>query len=128
MNPDPTKRPTAKEALQHQWLTDHKPDGDVDLSAGLRENWNPKQKFKTAVRKVMAANRFNSAGESARARRGTDASTTSTLATTTTDDDTDDNTNRSFTTADHSPQTDVFITPPPSATTVDTVAQGVKSL
>ena len=63
IRPEPTERPTATEALRHkvrtlqttrrgpvliripfhpkpQWLTDHEPSVEHDLSTGLRDNWS----------------------------------------------------------------------------------------
>lgn len=111
VNPNASERPTAAQALQHPWLSKHQADTQVDLSAGLRENW-PRQKFQSAVRKIIAANRFNSAGVTARARRNTGASAATTFSssasstrleerTQATDSDSDAHTVASFRTAEH---------------------------
>lgn len=101
VNPKANERPTAAEALQHKWLTKHKADSSIDISAGLRENW-PRQKFQSAVRKVIAANRFNSAGATARQRRNTGASATDVSSSQDfTDSDSDGHTCSSFRTAEH---------------------------
>lgn len=49
LNPDPTKRPTAEEALGHHWLTAYEPSTDHDLGAGLRENFNPRKRWRSAI-------------------------------------------------------------------------------
>jgi calcium/calmodulin-dependent protein kinase I len=57
LNRNPSQRPTAQAALQHPWLT-----GDAstehDLS-GLRENFSPRAKWKSAIDAVRAAGRIN---------------------------------------------------------------------
>ncbi|KAI6032591.1 Pkinase-domain-containing protein [Pisolithus orientalis] len=49
LNPDPSKRPTAEEALNHHWLTAYEPSTDHDLGAGLRENFNPRKRWRSAI-------------------------------------------------------------------------------
>ena len=46
-----------------QWLSDHEPDRNTDLSQGLRENWNATQKWKEAIKKVQAAQRLALGGK-----------------------------------------------------------------
>ena len=36
----------------------HRADSSVDLSAGLRENWNPRQRWRAAFAAIAATNRF----------------------------------------------------------------------
>ena len=48
----------AASSLTAQWLTQHQPDSSVDLSTGLRENWNPRQRWRAAIAAVAATNRF----------------------------------------------------------------------
>ncbi|CAO3677515.1 unnamed protein product [Umbelopsis vinacea] len=54
---DPKERPTASEALKHEWMTTDAPL-DADLLDQVRENFNPRQKFKSAVRSVQALQRM----------------------------------------------------------------------
>ncbi|KAI0735690.1 Pkinase-domain-containing protein [Earliella scabrosa] len=68
LNPDPVKRPTAEEALNHKWLTEHTPT-DHDLS-GLRENFDPRARWRAAVAGVRALRRFNSTSSRASASSG----------------------------------------------------------
>lgn len=63
MNPDPSKRPTASEALKHKWLTGLDAQ-DIDLLPDVRENFNPRQKFKSLVGGVIALNRMMSSANS----------------------------------------------------------------
>lgn len=42
-----------------QWLTSYQPDSQVDLGEGLRQNFDPKAKWKTAIFKVQIANSIN---------------------------------------------------------------------
>ncbi|KAI0325637.1 Pkinase-domain-containing protein [Cubamyces sp. BRFM 1775] len=59
LNPDPTKRPTAEEALKHKWLTDHTPSSEHDLT-GLREHFDPRARWRAAIAGARALHRFNS--------------------------------------------------------------------
>jgi len=61
LNPDPSKRPTAEEALKHRWLTTHEPSTEHDLS-GLREQFNPRTRWKVAINGAIALNRFGTRG------------------------------------------------------------------
>lgn len=127
VNPDPSQRPTAEEALRHPWLTSHQPDTSVDLSTGLRENWNSRKKWQSAMRKVVAANRFNQAGVT-RSRRNTDASTRTDQ--TFPDSDSDVESHRSYGTANdhdekpHGPPSTAASTNP----NIDSVARGLRGL
>ncbi|OZJ05277.1 hypothetical protein BZG36_01936 [Bifiguratus adelaidae] len=60
LDPDPATRPTAKAALNHIWLTG-KTAKDVDLLDNVRENFNAKRKFRSAVQSVQALRRFRTA-------------------------------------------------------------------
>ncbi|PPQ66233.1 hypothetical protein CVT26_010934 [Gymnopilus dilepis] len=62
LNPDPSKRPTAGEALNHPWLTTHKPSAEHDLSTGLRENFDAKARWRSAIASARALHRLNSLG------------------------------------------------------------------
>ncbi|KAL7413588.1 kinase-like domain-containing protein [Mrakia frigida] len=57
---DPSKRPTADEAAKHSWLQLEADDNDI--GEGLRENFSPRARWKSAFRKVAASGRFAQAG------------------------------------------------------------------
>ncbi|RPD58445.1 Pkinase-domain-containing protein [Lentinus tigrinus ALCF2SS1-6] len=59
LNPDPAKRPSAEEALKHEWLTSHNPSNEHDLT-GLREHFDPRARWRTAIAGARALHRFNS--------------------------------------------------------------------
>ncbi|EJD50102.1 Pkinase-domain-containing protein [Auricularia subglabra TFB-10046 SS5] len=59
---DPAKRPSASEALADAWLTTHEPANDVDLAAGLRENFNPRARWRAAITTVRALGRLGHLG------------------------------------------------------------------
>ncbi|KZT06205.1 Pkinase-domain-containing protein [Laetiporus sulphureus 93-53] len=63
LNPDPTKRPTAAQALKHAWLTSHSPSTEHDL-CGLREQFNPRARWKAAITGTIALNRFGTTSSS----------------------------------------------------------------
>lgn len=58
LNPDPSLRPTAEEALKHKWLTLDAP-AEHDLT-GLRENFNPKARWRAAIAGARALHRLGS--------------------------------------------------------------------
>ncbi|ETW78418.1 hypothetical protein HETIRDRAFT_479585, partial [Heterobasidion irregulare TC 32-1] len=58
LNPEPSKRPTAEEALLDPWLTTHEPSTEHDLS-GLRNNFNPRARWKSAIHSAVALSRFS---------------------------------------------------------------------
>lgn len=60
---DPSKRPTATQALANKWMTG-KDALDVDILDTVRDNFNARRKFKSAVRAVKAMNRMRSASAS----------------------------------------------------------------
>jgi calcium/calmodulin-dependent protein kinase I len=62
LNADPSQRPTAQAALQHPWLTGHA-SKEYDLS-GLRENFSPRAKWKSAIDAVRAAGRMSALAHS----------------------------------------------------------------
>lgn len=78
---DPSARPTATEALNHPWLTQHQPSKEHDLSGGLRDNWSAssplssladqklkvtgavrgaRRRWRTTIKTVQASNRLKS--------------------------------------------------------------------
>ncbi|CAO3587650.1 unnamed protein product [Absidia cylindrospora] len=60
---DPSKRPTARQALENKWMTG-KDALDVDILDTVRDNFNARRKFKSAVRAVKAMNRMRSSSSS----------------------------------------------------------------
>ncbi|EAU87161.2 CAMK/CAMK1 protein kinase [Coprinopsis cinerea okayama7 len=60
LNPNPAERPTAARALADPWLTTHAPSTAHDLSNGLRDNFNPRARWKSAIASARALNRFGS--------------------------------------------------------------------
>ncbi|KDQ17507.1 hypothetical protein BOTBODRAFT_29685 [Botryobasidium botryosum FD-172 SS1] len=59
LNPDPAKRPTAEQALKLPWLTGSSQPSDVDLLVGLRENFNPRARWRSAFAAVRATRRMS---------------------------------------------------------------------
>jgi calcium/calmodulin-dependent protein kinase I len=74
LTPDPSKRPTATQALQIPWLTNRSPSTTHDLSTGLRDNFNPRARWKSAIASARALSRFGTLGKEKR----DDSSTAST--------------------------------------------------
>ncbi|ELU38097.1 CAMK/CAMK1 protein kinase [Rhizoctonia solani AG-1 IA] len=62
LNPDPSQRPTAEEALAHPWLSPEpsSPLPDVDISSGLRTKYTPRQRWRNAINTVRAMQRLSS--------------------------------------------------------------------
>ncbi|KAF8054316.1 Pkinase-domain-containing protein [Lyophyllum atratum] len=60
LQPDPAKRPTAAEAASHRWLTTHEPSAEHDLSHGLRDHFDPRARWKSAIASARALNRLGS--------------------------------------------------------------------
>ncbi|KAJ7348004.1 CAMK/CAMK1 protein kinase [Mycena albidolilacea] len=58
LNPD--ERPTAEAALNDPWLTTHTPSTEHDLAAGLRDNFDARARWKTAIAGVRVLGRLNS--------------------------------------------------------------------
>lgn len=58
LNPDPSKRPTAAEALNSSWLTTHEASAEHDLGVGLRDNFNPKARWRSAINSAVAIGRM----------------------------------------------------------------------
>ncbi|KAL0579092.1 Calmodulin-dependent protein kinase cmk2 [Marasmius crinis-equi] len=61
LNPDPTKRPTASETFDDPWLTTHEPSAEHDLGAGLREHFDPRARWRSAIASARAINRLTRA-------------------------------------------------------------------
>lgn len=61
VDPDQETRPTALQALSHAWLMESEPDQDVDLP-GLRENFNARAHWRSAIIGTIAMNRMRDAG------------------------------------------------------------------
>ncbi|KIJ15823.1 hypothetical protein PAXINDRAFT_168826 [Paxillus involutus ATCC 200175] len=58
LNPDPAQRPTAQKASNNHWLTTHDPSTDHDVGAGLRENFNARKRWRSAINSARALHRF----------------------------------------------------------------------
>jgi len=74
IKPDPAERPTAHQALELPWLTTSSIPDSVDLSSSIRENWNPRRKWRSAINAVQMAGRLN---KSLSLRQANNSSTTS---------------------------------------------------
>jgi serine/threonine protein kinase len=84
---NPAARPTAAEALADPWLTTHEANASTDLP-GMRENFNPRQRWGSAIAAVRAAGRLNVAG--VRRRRSISSMSTADSGGWASDDDDDD--------------------------------------
>ncbi|KAF8995951.1 kinase-like domain-containing protein [Cyathus striatus] len=60
LNPDSKERPTAAQALKDPWLTTHLPSTEHDLSTGLRENFDPRARWRSAIASARAITRLGS--------------------------------------------------------------------
>ncbi|KAI0638956.1 kinase-like domain-containing protein [Trametes polyzona] len=90
LNPDPSKRPTAEEALKHKWLTDHSPSTEHDLT-GLREHFDPRARWRAAIAGARALHRFNSSSSASRSATASSGGwRTASFIDTDDDDDEDD--------------------------------------
>ncbi|KAK7050057.1 Calmodulin-dependent protein kinase cmk2 [Paramarasmius palmivorus] len=61
LNPDPAKRPTAAQALEDPWLNPPEESSsteDVDISQGLREHFDPRARWKSAIAGARALHRL----------------------------------------------------------------------
>ena len=63
LTPDPSKRPTASQALEIRWLTSYSPSTAHDLSTGLRDNFNPRARWRSAIASARAISRFGTLGK-----------------------------------------------------------------
>jgi calcium/calmodulin-dependent protein kinase I len=68
LNPDPTQRPTAHEAYHNHWLTAHEASTEHDVAVGLREHFDAKKQWRSAIASARALHRFgkNSSGRHSR--------------------------------------------------------------
>ncbi|ODO04909.1 hypothetical protein I350_05519 [Cryptococcus amylolentus CBS 6273] len=66
---DPKKRPTAAQALHHEATTEN------DLSDAIRANFDPKRKWRSALRMIQASNRIRSSASSRSNTLSPDSST-----------------------------------------------------
>lgn len=62
LHPDPVKRPTAVQAYEDPWLTTHEPSAEHDLAVGLRERFDPRARWRSAITSARAIHRFGSMG------------------------------------------------------------------
>ncbi|EGN94292.1 hypothetical protein SERLA73DRAFT_188093 [Serpula lacrymans var. lacrymans S7.3] len=58
LDPDPDQRPTAEEAFSKHWLTTHEPSTEHDISVGLKDNFNARQRWRTAINSARALHRL----------------------------------------------------------------------
>jgi len=58
LNPDPSQRPTAQQALNSHWLTTHKASTEHDVISGLRDNFDPRKRWRSAIMSARVINRF----------------------------------------------------------------------
>jgi calcium/calmodulin-dependent protein kinase I len=57
------------QALKHKWMVGDNLGTEHDLSTGLRENWNPRQRWKSTVDALIASQRLAKAGASHRVQK-----------------------------------------------------------
>ncbi|KAJ7062065.1 CAMK/CAMK1 protein kinase [Mycena amicta] len=60
LNPNVAERPTAADALNDAWLTTHEASTEHDIGAGLRENFDPRARWRSAIAGARALSRLNS--------------------------------------------------------------------
>ncbi|EPQ61318.1 Pkinase-domain-containing protein, partial [Gloeophyllum trabeum ATCC 11539] len=72
LNSNPAERPSAAEALEHEWLTNRRP-GQHDLS-GLRDNFDARGKWRQAIQGALAVGRLSRAASQASNASATSAS------------------------------------------------------
>lgn len=64
-----------------QWVTTHIASTEHDISSGLRDNFNPRKQWATAIFKIRAAGRLNAGALVASRRRDSEASATTSATT-----------------------------------------------
>lgn len=74
LNPDPIKRPTAAEASADPWLTTFEASTEHDLGVGLRDNFDPKARWRSAIASARALNRLKSLKQKQPSRQSSNAS------------------------------------------------------
>ncbi|WVR09780.1 hypothetical protein IAU60_006856 [Kwoniella sp. DSM 27419] len=62
---DPKRRSSAAEAMQHPWMTNGQ-HTEHDLSSSVKENFQPRKKWQSAVRVIQATHRLRAASISSR--------------------------------------------------------------
>jgi calcium/calmodulin-dependent protein kinase I len=62
LNPDPAKRPSAAETFEDPWLATHQHSEEHDLSEGLRDHFDPRSKWRSAIASARAIHRLTSFG------------------------------------------------------------------
>ncbi|KAG6853832.1 hypothetical protein C0991_000946 [Blastosporella zonata] len=65
LHPDPAKRPTAAEAFKDPWLTTFNSAEEHDISGGLREHFDPRARWKSAIASARVLNRLGAIARSA---------------------------------------------------------------
>ncbi|KAH7890247.1 kinase-like domain-containing protein, partial [Phlebopus sp. FC_14] len=58
LNPEPSLRLTAEQAYNHHWLTTHEASAEHDVGEGLRANFNPRKRWRSAIMGARALHRF----------------------------------------------------------------------
>ncbi|KAG8221689.1 Pkinase-domain-containing protein [Butyriboletus roseoflavus] len=58
LNSDPAQRPTALEAYNNHWLTAHEASTEHDVGIGLREHFDAKRQWRSAIASARAVHRF----------------------------------------------------------------------
>ncbi|CAA7263637.1 unnamed protein product [Cyclocybe aegerita] len=70
LRPDPSERPTATQAVNDAWLTTHEASVEHDLSSGLRDHFDPKARWRSAIASARAISRLNSFGRASTGSSG----------------------------------------------------------
>ncbi|TCD68607.1 hypothetical protein EIP91_010398 [Steccherinum ochraceum] len=115
LSPDPAQRPTAEQALQNPWLTTHEANKEHDLT-GLRDNFNPRARWRAAIAGARALHRFGSSASKLSTDSKTSGGWKSTIPSDDDDDDDEDESPTPVVTGQSSPgqNPNVQITPPSS--------------
>ncbi|KAH0826340.1 Pkinase-domain-containing protein [Lanmaoa asiatica] len=70
LNPQPTQRPTALEAYNNHWLTAHEASTEHDVAVGLRERFDAKKQWRSAIASARALHRFGKHSRASSASSG----------------------------------------------------------